>query len=55
MGGEIFRVSVSETSRNYKFGETTLRGYSGPLQTLNVELLLKVPSGALRSSNMRRS
>ena len=27
------------------FGETTLRGYSAPLRTLNVELLLIVPTG----------
>ena len=50
-----FGVSVSETSQDYQFGETTFRGYSDPFQTLNVELLLKVPYGALRSSNMRRS
>ena len=35
--------------------ETTLRGYSAPLRTLNAELVLIVPYGAERSSNKRRS
>ena len=43
---ELFGVSVSETPQNYRFGETTFRGYSGPLQTLNVELVLIVPYGS---------
>ena len=44
--GNFFRVSVSEASQNYQFGETTLRGYYVPLRTLNVELVLIVPYGA---------
>ena len=36
-------------------GETTFRSYSEPLRTLNVELVLMVPFGAQRSSDMRRS
>ena len=37
------------------FGDATFRGYSGPLRTLNAELVLIVPYGAERSSNKRRS
>ena len=40
MDGELFRVSVSETTQNCQFGDTTLRGYCEPLQTLNGELVL---------------
>ena len=43
MFGELFGVSVSETSQIYQIGETTFRGYSGLLQTLNVERLLFNP------------
>ena len=50
-----FWVSVSETTQNYQFGETTPPGYYEPLQTLNVELVLIAPYGVERSSNMRRS
>ena len=35
--------NLSETTQNYKFRETTFRGYSGHLRTLNVERLLFSP------------
>ena len=37
---------VSEATPDYNPRETTFRGYSDPLQTLNVELVLIVPYGA---------
>ncbi len=39
-------IAYNLSAHNYQFGETTPPGYSEPLQTLNVELLLIAPFGA---------
>jgi hypothetical protein len=57
-GGEKLEFQSPDygvTAPDIRFRETTFRGYSDPLQTLNVELLLIAPYGVERSSNMRRS
>ena len=45
MVGELLGLSVSDAPQNYRFGETTFRGYSALLRTLNVKLGLLRTSG----------
>ena len=45
-------LSVIETTQSIRFEDATFRGYSGPLRTLNGELVLIVP---LRGPNVPRT